>query len=123
MPESKEKNANLKLVEFGATPLSMNGQTIEIKTPVIADLFELTTTDLANEPISAYNDNRNIETEINSLLKKGEYTSKEIMLALRLDWDSRKLTDFLKKNPNVKADTSKPPKYSLNENITPSLFD
>jgi len=44
-------------------------------------------------------------------------------LALRSDWDSKKLTGFLKKNPNVKTIAGKPTKYARNNVISPSLFE
>ena len=57
------------------------------------------------------------------LLNKGEYTSREILLALNLDWDSRKMTNFLKKNPNVKMISgSKPAKFTLSDVTSPTLF-
>jgi len=123
VPEPKEKNANLKLVELGAFPVNMDGQIIDLKNTTAKDLFQLVHNDRANEPVSTdENGNRNIDKEIIDLLRKGSYTSTEIMLVLKLDWDSRSLTGFLKKNPNVKTHQGKPTKYSLNDAITPSLF-
>jgi len=123
VPEPKEKNANLKLIELGALPVNMDGQIIDLKKITVKDLFESISNNVANEPIGTYkNDNRNIEKEVLELLKSGSYTSKEIVLALKLDWDARKLTGFLKKNPNIKILSGKPAKYLLNDTYTPSLF-
>jgi DNA processing protein len=121
VPEPKEKNANLKLVELGAYPVNIYGQIIDQKSTTVKDLFQLIPDYTLNEPVSNY-ENRNIDKEIFDLLRKGSYTSTEIRLALKLDWDSRKLTGFLKKNTNVKTIQGNPTKYSLNDAITPSLF-
>jgi len=53
---------------------------------------------------------------------KGAYSIREIKLALKLDWDSRKLTGFLKKNPNVKTIPGKPVRYIRNNVISTLLF-
>lgn len=123
VPEPKEKNANLKLVELGALPVNMDGEIIDSKALTSKELFEIGTKNDVNEPPATYEDGkRNIEKDILELLNKGTYTSKEILLALKLDWDSRKLTSFLKKNPNVKAVTGKPAKFTRNDVVSPSLF-
>jgi DNA protecting protein DprA len=124
VPEPKEKNANLKLIELGAFPVDMKGKIIDLKITKETDLFEAKLNPAISEPGITYdNDGNNIEKAILSLLKKGSYTSKEILLALKLDWSSRKLTGFLKKNPNIKIQSGKPAKYTLNDAITPSLFN
>ena len=76
-----------------------------------------------NEPGTIYkNAPENIEEEIIKLLKKDDYTTREIILALKLDWDSRKLTGFLKKNPNIRVITGKQTKYGLNNTVNLKLF-
>ena len=123
VPEPKEKNANLKLIEFGALPVNINGEITEFKVLSSDELFETVNNHEANEPQAPGEDgNRNIENDIISLLKRDSYTSTEILLALKLDWDSRKLTSFLKKHPNVKVTAGKPPKFTINNVISPSLF-
>lgn len=122
-PETNEKNANLKLVELGALPVNMNGEVIysEIKTQ--ADLFERSQKHEVHEPATNYeNDGGNIEKDILEFLNKGTYTSKEILLGLKLDWDSRKLTGFLKKNPNIKTIAGKPAKFTKTDVVAPTLF-
>ncbi len=122
-PEPKEKNANLKLVELGALAVNMDGEIVDSKVLTSKELFEIGTKNEVNEPPATYEDSkRNVEKDILELLNKGTYTSKEILLALKLDWDSRKLTSFLKKNPNVKAVEGKPAKFTRNDVISPSLF-
>lgn len=122
-PEAKEKNANLKLVELGALPVNMDGEVIETKVKPVNELFEPAAKNEVNEPISNYeHGKRNIEKDILEFLNKGAYTSKEILFALKLDWDIRKLTSFLKKNPNVKTVSGKPAKFTRNDVISPALF-
>lgn len=124
VPEPKEKNANLRLVELGAIPVGMDGEVVDIKAGSSKELFESEVKNKLNEPQTSYEDGgRDIEKDIIELLSKGSYTSKEILLALRSDWDSKKLTGFLKKNPNVKTIAGKPAKYTRNIVISPSLFE
>jgi DNA processing protein len=123
IPEPKEKNANLKLVELGALPVNMEGEIVDSKVLNSKELFEIGTKNEVNEPPATYEDGkRNIEKDILELLNKGTFTSKEILLALKLDWDCRKLTSFLKKNPNVKAVAGKPAKFTRNDVVSSSLF-
>ena len=122
-PEPKEKNANLKLVELGALSVNMDGKIVASKVMPSKELFEPVSKNEVKEPSATYEDGkRDIENDILELLNKGTYTTKEILLALKLDWDSRKLTNFLKKNPNIKAIAGKPAKFTRNDVISPSLF-
>jgi predicted Rossmann fold nucleotide-binding protein DprA/Smf involved in DNA uptake len=124
LPEAKEKNANLKLVEFGALPVGMSGEVEQARVKPDNTLFQSSRLLVANEPTGNYNtESRDIEKEILELLGKGAYTSQEILLALKLDWESRKITAFLNKNPNVKVISGKHKSYTLTASITPSLFD
>lgn len=121
-PEANEKNANLKLIELGAFPVNMYGRTTDKNVEITRELFETAIVNEVNEPASGYEKDRNIENEVLALLNKGAYTSKEILLTLKLDWDSKKMTGFLKKNPNVKMITGRPAKYTKNDATVPSLF-
>jgi|LSQX01.1.fsa_nt_gb predicted Rossmann fold nucleotide-binding protein DprA/Smf involved in DNA uptake len=122
-PEPKEKNANLKLVELGALSVNMDGKIVDSKVMPSKELFQPVSKNEVKEPSATYEEGkRNIEKDILELLNKGTYTTKEILLALKLDWDSRKLTNFLKKNPNIKAIAGKPAKFTRNDLISPSLF-
>lgn len=122
-PEPKEKNANLKLVELGALSVNMDGDIVDSKVMPSKELFEPVSKNEVSEPSATYEDDkRNIEKDILELLNKGTYTTKEILLVLKLDWDSRKLTSFLKKNPNIKVIAGKPAKFARNDVISPSLF-
>jgi DNA processing protein len=123
VPEPGEKNANLKLVELGAFPVNMNGEMVDLKTMHSQEITENTPGNIFNDPSNIYeNGKRNIEKEILNLLNKGAYTTREILLALKLDWDSRKLAVFLKKNPNVKTIPGKPVRYRRNNVFSPLLF-
>ncbi|MGI9191700.1 MAG: DNA-processing protein DprA [Chitinophagaceae bacterium] len=122
-PEPNEKNANLKLVELGAFAVNMNGEIEDSNIKTTTELFEPTTNNVVNELATNYeNDKRHVEKKIFEFLNKGTFTSKEILLGLSLDWDSRKLTAFLKKNPSVKMITGKPVKFTINDVIVPNLF-
>lgn len=123
-PELKEVNSNLKLIEFGAIPVNNEGVPIDLKTPTVKNLFEDQSEKyVLKESGPKYNDvSRNVEEEIIELLKKENYTTREIILALKLDWDSRKLTGFLKKNPNIRVITGKQTKYGLNNEVNLKLF-
>lgn len=123
-PGTKEKNANLRLIEFGAIPMNINGDSIDLKNGQGKELFaeQNEKSFFAEQAIDYKSPPRNIETEILNLLRNGCYSSNEIILALKLDWNSRKLSGFLKKNPNIKIYSGKPPKFGLNDAITPSLF-
>lgn len=122
VPEKVEKNANLKLLRLGATPVNMDGEIVEVSTVIEGSV---TAAEKIKEQGIDYKDSiRNIEEEILELLKKGSYTSKEIIMALKLDWTSRKLTTYLKNNPDVKLlPKTKPAKYTLADTKTISLFD
>jgi DNA processing protein len=123
VPEPGEKNANLKLVELGAFPVNMNGDVVVINRQSAKETSESFQENVVDDPLP-FSDNlkRNFEKEILELLSKGTYSAREIGLALKLDWDSRKLTDFLKKNPNVKTIPGKPVRYSRSDYMSPSLF-
>lgn len=124
IPDPYEKTANLKLIELGAVGINMEGETVELSNAKVENMFELITESMetVNEPIHLYGI-ENIENQILNLLKKGSYTQEEILLALKLNIDTRKLTAMLQNNPRVKANKGNPAKYSLNEEPPPSLFE
>lgn len=123
-PEAKEKNANLKLIELGALAVDMDGNIKDAKQSVQPDLFESSSKIDVQEPEVDYPEyERNVEKEILDFIHNGTYSSKEIILTLKIDWDSRKLSSFLKKNPNIKVVSGKPLKFTMNDVISPTLFD
>ena len=65
VPESKEKNANLKLIELGAIPVNMDGEVVDSKIVKSIELFESETLNIVNETINSYEDgSRNFEKDI-----------------------------------------------------------
>jgi DNA processing protein len=123
-PGQGEKNANLRLIELGAVPLGIDGVPVQLLNSQSKELFtgQIVLSQLKEKDAEYKSKDRDIEKEILNLLSKGSYSSNEIMLALRLDWNSRKLTGFLKKHPDIKIISGKPAKFGLNDAITPSLF-
>jgi DNA processing protein len=123
IPEPGEKNANPRLIDLGCMAVDRMGEVIETKHPDTPDLFEQINNQEVNDIQTEYSkEPGDIENKILGFLKKGAYTSEEIKLALKLDWDGRKLTAFLKKNPNIKILPGKPARYTLNDAVSPSLF-
>ncbi|RYG54640.1 MAG: DNA-processing protein DprA [Chitinophagaceae bacterium] len=122
-PEAKEKNANLKIIELGGLPVNMDGEVIGANTKPATELFQPASKSEVHEALANYtNIEGNIENTILHFLTGGTYTSKEILLRLKLDWDGRKLTSFLKKNSKVKTIPGKPLKFTRNDVISPTLF-
>ncbi|MBK7886889.1 MAG: DNA-protecting protein DprA [Bacteroidetes bacterium] len=122
VPGAGEKNANHKLIALGAMPVNGEGEVMEKNHSVKTDIFDDLHESNANEASGEY-ENSNIEKDILDLLTGNNYTCKEIKLALKLDWDSKKLTAYLKKNPNVQSIVGKPLKYTRNAIVTPTLFE
>jgi predicted Rossmann fold nucleotide-binding protein DprA/Smf involved in DNA uptake len=123
-PSPNEKNANLRLMELGAVPLNIDGTPVPLVNNQSKELFpdQISLGQLKEQDVNYNSPVRNTEKEILNLLSKGSYSVNEIILALRLGWNSRKLTGFLKKHPDIKIINGKPSKYVLNDAITPSLF-
>ena len=114
-PEPTEKNANLLLIQKGAIAVDFNG------VPIIkagSDNSQKSTS-LVDEPIINY------ENKIIDLLKTGEYTIKEILKKLNLDWKENKLKEFLKSNKDIEVIKKKPYRFTLRSQILKQelLFD
>lgn len=123
-PDPKEKNANLKLIDLGAVPVDMNGQIVNSTSKTLSSPSNPDEINELGEPEALYEKReRNIEKEILDFLENGSYTSKEILISLKLDWNIRKLTSFLKKNPNVKTIDGKPVKFTRSEITLLNLFE
>lgn len=123
-PLPHEKNANLKLAELGAFLVDMNGTLLDQTNIHLEELLTSGHNHVLNEPANRYGEGeRNVEKDVLEFLKRGAYTSTEILLGLKLEWDSRKLTNFLKKNPNVKTVAGRPQKFTLNNISSPTLFE
>lgn len=113
-PERDEENANMILIEKGALPVDMFGNVFE------QICYEQVQT--LNQVVSEPNI-ESIETKIIELLKMGEFTSKEIAKKLNLDWDTKKLTSFLKSHSMVRTIKSKSLKFTFWQSEELSLFN
>lgn len=124
IPEPNENNANQKLIDLGATPVKIDGENLNSEAGGGNESFETGNTNEANEKVTNSEDfKRDTEEEILAFLKKGAYTSKEILIALKLDWDGRKLSTYLKKHPNIKSIAGSPKKFTIKEVKAPTLFE
>jgi len=112
-PESNEKNANNILIDKGALPVDILGNILEHQYEKIA-----TESQIVSEQKIEFNENIIFE-----LLNKGEFTSKEIIAKLKLDWNPRKLTSFLKSQKNVKTINKKPIKFTISQQDEYTLFN
>ncbi|NII25901.1 DNA-processing protein DprA [Pseudoflavitalea sp. X16] len=124
MPKQNEKNANKVLIDMGGIPVDMNGEIANTKNPLQYSIRDQEL-NIVNEPAGIYevaDKSKNIEREILDLLKKGSFSAKEIMLTLKLDWEGKKLSNFLKSNPNVKSLGGKPARFCISDSTAPSLF-
>ncbi len=94
VPLSTEKNANNILIQKGAIPVDNQGQKIDNYSA------KEITSSVVNELSLAFED---IDSKIIKLLSTGAFTSKEIIERLKIDWTTRKLTNYLKKNKNIEV--------------------
>jgi len=102
-PDVNEKNANLLLIQKGAKPVDLNGNVIEYK------VAEADTNNKVAEP-DFYS--ISIENKIINLLKKGVYTSKDIVEKLKIEWTPRKVTNYLKNQKDIAIINKKPLKFT-----------
>lgn len=120
-PEAKEKNANLDLIELGARPVNMDGEIMDLGLKTIEPSLIVTLE--VNDRENLENEGTiDVEKEILDFLKSGIYSSKEIRVLLKLEWENKSITKFLKKNPNVKIIPGSPTKYTRAEAVTLKLF-
>ncbi|MBN1158595.1 MAG: DNA-processing protein DprA [Bacteroidales bacterium] len=123
IPGPGEKNANHRLLELGAAPVNMDGDIVDLKTRKPADLFEQASGSTVTEPHPSYGTGEQaMEQAILHLLGKGAYTSREIILALKLDWEPRKMTAWLKRNPDIRTIPGKPARFTCKDVSQPTLF-
>ena len=88
-PEQTEKNANKLLIQKGAVSVDFNGNELDKS-------YETNISDT----LSVVNEPEIIETldeKIRSVFKGGQLSSKEILLKIKVDWSTQKLTNYLKK--------------------------
>lgn len=110
VPEKKEKCANQTLINMGAVPVDIEGNTISTAQPTQRKDVELNIT----VSISSVNDG-SIEDRIYAFLSNGTYSSKQIIDGLNLsNYSIQKMSSILSKMKNIsKIKEGKFTKYSL----------
>jgi DNA processing protein len=102
-PESTEDNANNLLIEKGAIAVDIQGNEI-----------------LDESAIRAKAQDAEFEKKILELLKSGEYTTKDILKRLGINWSDTRLRDFLKTQKGIEIINKKPLRYTGKQQ---TLFD
>lgn len=113
-PNSREKNANNILISKGGKAVDIEGNLSSYKIKEKAKL-------IVSEP-----DLNSTEEKIIEFLKTGLFPAKEIVDTLKIDWSSRKVTDFLKGRQDILTVKGKPLKYAHKNrsiHLQKSLFD
>ncbi|PIX94468.1 MAG: DNA transporter [Ignavibacteria bacterium CG_4_10_14_3_um_filter_37_18] len=113
-PNSREKNANNILISKGGKAVDNEGNltSYEIKEETKSKVFEP--------------DFNNTEEKIIEFLKAGVFPAKKIVDTLKIDWSSRKVTDFLKGRQDILTVKGKPLKFAHKDrsiHLQKSLFD
>ncbi len=108
--DSSEKNANNILISKGGKAVNIKGlpMTYEFKDEVQS---------IVSEP-----NLNNIEEKIIDLLKSGVFPTKKIVDCLKIDWDTRKISKFLKSRQDVLTIQGKPLKFTHKDSSQTSLF-
>jgi len=102
-PGTDEENANELLIEKGAIPVDVDGNRIMDASAIHA--MELDT---------------EFEKKILELLKTGEYTTKDILKRLEMNWSETRLREFLKAQKGIETINKKPLRYTMKQQ---TLFD
>lgn len=113
-PNSREKNANSILISKGGKAVDNEGNL------TIYEIKEETKS-IVSEP-----DFNNTEEKIIEFLKTGVFPAKKIVDTLKIDWSSRKVTDFLKGRQDILTVKGKPLKFAHKNRsiqLQKSLFD
>lgn len=99
-PDPREKNANNILISKGGKAVDIAGN--------------LTTYEMQHEIKSIVSEPElnNTEEKIIEFLKKGVFSAKKIVDTLKIDWSSRKVSDFLKNRKDILTVKGKPLKFS-----------
>ena len=108
-PELNEKNANNLLIQKGAVAVNSKGDILSYEQKVEINK------NVVSEP-----DLNDIENKIIEHLKKGVFTSKKIVETLKLDWSSRQVSSFLKKQDEIITVEGKPLKFYHKERTVQS---
>jgi DNA processing protein len=113
-PNTREKNANNILISKGGKAVDNEGNL------TIYEIKEETKS-IVSEP-----DFNNTEEKIIEFLKTGVFPAKKIVDTLKIDWSSRKVTDFLKGRQDILTVKGKPLKFAHKNRsiqLQKSLFD
>lgn len=113
-PNSREKNANNILISKG-------GKAVDIEGNLTSYEVKEETKSIVSEP-----DFNNTEEKIIEFLKSGVFPAKKIVDTLKIDWSSRKVTDFLKGRQDILTVKGKPLKFAHKNRsiqLQKSLFD
>ena len=102
-PEPTEETANELLIEKGALPVDIDGNRILDESAL-----------LAKELDAEY------EIKVLELLKTGEYTTKDILKRLDMNWNETRLREFLKTQKQIETINKKPMRYTGKQQ---TLFD
>jgi DNA processing protein len=116
VPNKKEKNANMLLLDKGAVPVDFRGNKIE----KIDTVLEKKEVEKVEEPMLSYNSN--LENVIIDLLKKQNLTSKQLLEQLSLNLSDKELEKKLKKIPIVSVKGKGNLKYYYIRQDNLSLF-
>ncbi len=113
-PNPKEKNANNILISKGGKAVDIAGNltTYEIKDEIKS---------VVSEP-----NLNNTEEKIIEFLKSGVFPAKKIIDTLKIDWSSRKVSNFLKSRQDILTVQGKPLKFAHKDRSIQkqkSLFD
>ena len=102
-PEPTEENANDLLIEKGAVAVDIQGNEI-----------------LDESALLVKEQDAEFEKKILELLKSGEYTTKDILKRLDMNWSESRLRDFLKAQKGIETIIKKPLRYTGKQQ---TLFD
>jgi len=102
-PEPTEENANDLLIEKGAIPVDIQGNEILDESALLVKVQDA-----------------EFEKKILELLKSGEYTTKDILKRLDMNWSESRLRDFLKTQKGIETINKKPLRYTGKQQ---TLFD
>lgn len=113
LPESYEKNANNLLIDKRAKAVDNNGDIIAIHAIEKLEFVETQQLVYASKPKFKETQElslneldkvaNSLEDQIINLLTNSVLSSNDIIHALNLDWGTAKMTNYLKKMPNIKT--------------------
>lgn len=104
-PDATENIANDLLIQKGAIAVDFNGNPHIDFIPALSEVSKLS----VNEPLE------NCEIKILKLLKNGEYTVKDIIKKLQLNWAEKAVRDYLKSKAEVEIINKKPLRFTIKD--------